>query len=182
MTDLSGRKRRCREGAIRWAGKGLRRRHALFQHAVCVRRLHRQARSLRNELEDVLLIIDLRRAGTRGAVVLALEGDAVAFFLGVIGSGRRGDGGERGGERTGKGEGGDRGLHLCLRYGQLRLLCIAGYGESGAFVTGLAPFLSGGRFAEQMVLTEKTFQVSGLKAFWKILSRRGNKTVFPGGG
>ena len=157
MTDLSGRKRRCREGAIRWAGKGLRRRHALFQHAVCVRRLHRQARSLRNELEDVLLIIDLRRAGTRGAVVLALEGDAVAFFLGVIGSGRRGDGGERGGERTGKGEGGDRGLHLCLRCGQLRLLCIAGYGARGAFVTGLALLLSGWRLPADGTVEKSAF-------------------------
>ena len=79
-----------------------------LQRAAASRRRDRGAGALGNQPPGITLVIDLcgrgaRRSGTGGAVVHALERDAVALLLaGRLGEGRRADGGKGGGQRAGQ--------------------------------------------------------------------------------
>src|SRR6516164_1368917 len=79
-----------------------------LQRADASRRRDRGAGALGNQPPGITLVVDLcgrgaRRSGTGGAVVHALERDAVALLLaGRLGEGRRADGGKGGGQRAGQ--------------------------------------------------------------------------------
>jgi hypothetical protein len=60
------------------------------QRTMALWGLHGDAGAGRDKLEGHLVVVDLGLAGTimlaRGAIVLALERDTLAFFLGSVGS------------------------------------------------------------------------------------------------